>query len=228
MIELLVVIAIIAILTSLGLVGASRLQQSAQKTASVSNLRQIGVLLGAHASDNGNKLPAPRAEPSNGKGGYDQLHWFEALLKIVYPNLSTADWRGDGSWWNKNKPVVRHPLVGQALAPATPSWWQPGYAMNTAIASNLVKGTSFSSSPSGSGPQTYAIPLGLITEPSRTPIVAPRTSWNYTYNAAQLQEPSLTNFLVAGKLTILFVDGHVESMLPADYTSRELDKMPRR
>jgi prepilin-type processing-associated H-X9-DG protein len=38
----------------------------------------------------------------------------------------------------------------------------------------------------------------------------------------------MKDFLIDGKVPILFVDGHVETISPKDYMARKLDDLPRK
>jgi prepilin-type N-terminal cleavage/methylation domain-containing protein/prepilin-type processing-associated H-X9-DG protein len=57
LVELLVVLALIAVLTALAYPVYQRVVQNGRATACVSNLRQIGVGLGAYLADNNNVMP---------------------------------------------------------------------------------------------------------------------------------------------------------------------------
>ena len=227
--ELLVVIVIVATLASLAFVVATRARGSAQKATSVSNMRQIGSLLATHASDHSNRLPAPRADVLQANGSYTTLHWFETLVQLTYPSLEPKDWRNI-EWWKETQPIMRNPLIDKALGPSRQSWWLPGYAFNQQCIVNInPEGYGTSWTPGENGRQTYAIPLSQISDPARTPIIAPYRDWLYRFNTPQLlADTNLKNFLVDGKLNILFVDGHVESMPPSEYMSRGLHLMSRK
>lgn len=227
LIELLVVIAIIIALTGLGLTMLASSRKKAQAAVSVSNMRQIGIHLMGYASSHGNRLPPARADLEDGSGGWGQLHWFEALLAEARPELEPDTWREE-TWWLRTKPVFYNPLIDEESKPNAFAWWNPGYAINRQIVTNLdPDGIGWNWSPGKHGPQTYAIPLTRIREPARTPIIAPRADWHYTYSNTEIKEPGLENFLVDGKMPILFIDGHVERMPLAEYTERKLHEMPR-
>lgn len=57
--ELLTVIAIIALLASLSFAGYTRVQQTSDRAASISNLKQIASAINMYAADHDNRLPGP-------------------------------------------------------------------------------------------------------------------------------------------------------------------------
>ncbi|MDA1340041.1 MAG: hypothetical protein O2804_01745 [Verrucomicrobia bacterium] len=56
-------------------------------------------------------------------------------------------------------------------------------------------------------------------------MISPSKQWHY-YDPTMTNTVN-TNFLINGNLSILFVDGHVESMTPQKYMTDGLDKYPR-
>ncbi len=226
LIEMLVVIVIIAVLAVASFSVGPKMMRRADAAKSIGNMRQIGALLASYASENSNKLPAPRADVPNGKGGFDQLHWHETVMLQLYPDTDLNQIHND-SWWEATKPIMRNPLCTAKTKPWAFTWWNPGYAMNVQISENLGK-SSGDWSAGGGGGQAYQVPLSSIPEPGRTPIVAQRGDWHYTFTPDQIKDENLTAFLVDGKMPILFVDGHVETMKLTEYTSRELYKMPKK
>ena len=67
------------------------------------------------------------------------------------------------------------------------------------------------------------------SDPNRTPIVAPADNYFYRYDEAQISEletGTVSRWLVDGNLPILFLDGHVEPVKPAQYIERRLHEMP--
>lgn len=226
MVEILVVVAIIIVLAALSFNVIGRGIKKAEAAKSVANLREIGAMLAGFAVENSNRLPAPRAklDPSTDSEGY--LYWFEALLSDSRTDLEPEDWRND-EWWLTNKPVLLNPLINEKSKPKAFAWSNPGYAFNRQIILNLKpSGIDTSWTEGENSPQNYEIPLGAIPDPLRTPIIAPRADWHYSYAAEEASEPGLAELLVDGQMPILFIDGHVERMTIKDYVQRELDKMP--
>ncbi|MEX1116639.1 MAG: hypothetical protein WEB53_15445 [Akkermansiaceae bacterium] len=203
-----------------------KMKRKADAATSVANLRQIGALVAMRAVDNNNQLPAPRADVPDGRGGFTQLHWHETFMSDLYPTTELKEFKAI-QWWETNKPFLRNPLLRRDAKPFGWDWWNPGYAMNISISHNLGKSSGDWSAGKG-GPQAYGIPLGSIPEPARTPLIAPRGNWWFTFSEAELKEPALLELLVDGKLPIMFVDGHVETMTPKEFTTRRLREMPRK
>lgn len=222
-VELLVVIVIIVVLASLTFTMVTKMKKQGDGAKSVQNMRQIGALLVSYSVDNSSRLPAPRSDVSNGKGGFSQLHWFEAIMPQIYPDLDITKMTNE--WWISNKPLIRNPLCNATTKPYAWANWNPGYAMNRQIAENLGK-SSGDWGAGKNGGQTYQIPLNMIPDPSRTPIIAPRGDWHFTYDTNEIKEAGLKPFLINGKMPILFVDGHVETIPLKDYTTRRLSNVP--
>ena len=218
------VIVIIASLAALALTVGPKMRKRADAAKSVENMRQIGALLGTYAADNSFKLPPARADVPDGNGSYTQLHWFEAMMYTLYPDLKEEQLHDD-KWWESSKPLLRNPLCNAKTKPWAWTWWNPGYAINRQIVDNLGL-SSGDWSPGRNGPQSISIPLSMIPEPARTPIVAPRGDWHFTYSSSEIKEAGLKGFLVDGKVPILFVDGHVETMPLNEYTRRKLTNVP--
>jgi prepilin-type N-terminal cleavage/methylation domain-containing protein/prepilin-type processing-associated H-X9-DG protein len=224
LVEILVVITISLVLAAIAFTMGPKMLKRGDAARSVQNMRQIGPLLLAYTTENNGRLPAPRADVPDGKGGFNQLHWHETLMLQVYPNTNPDELRKE-DWWVSNKPFLRNPLCTADTKPYPWAWWNPGYAINLQIGENLGL-SSGDWNPGKGGPQSLGIPLASIPDPARTPIVATRGDWHFNFTPDQLKDPNLTPFLVDGKMPILFVDGHVESMLLAEYASRELYNQP--
>ena len=222
MVELLVVIVIIAVLAAVAFGIAAKLKKRGDSAKSVQNMRQIGPLMMGYAMENSSRLPPPRADVPDGNGGFTQLHWHQALLAQVYSETDPEEfWKDD--WWESNKPFLRNPLASATTKPYAFAAWNPGFAMNREIAWNLGK-DSGNWSAGKNGPQSYGIPLSSVPDQARTPIVVPRGDWHYT--SADLKSKDINGFLVDGKIGVLFVDGHIETMKPQEYITRNLGNVP--
>jgi prepilin-type N-terminal cleavage/methylation domain-containing protein/prepilin-type processing-associated H-X9-DG protein len=218
LVELLVVITIIAALAALSFSVATKMKKKAEGAKAVQNMRQIGALVGTFAADNSLSLPAAELQVPDGKGGTTQgIMWHQAIILDLYPDVDLAKIRWDHEWWKSNKPVVVNPLMPKEKLRA----WFPGFAMNMQIPISLYGwGSDWNSGPKGRN-----VPLNAVSEPSRTPLVAPDNNW--FFYKGKLTEASMKPFTTEGKVPILFVDGHVESMTPREYFNRKLDEMPK-
>jgi prepilin-type N-terminal cleavage/methylation domain-containing protein/prepilin-type processing-associated H-X9-DG protein len=226
LVEILVTIVILITLAAFVFVMMPKAKRRAEAAKSVANLRQIGSLVMARAAENGNRLPAARADVPDGKGGFSQLHWHENLMVDLYPGEDPQKMKSI-PWWEINKPFLRNPLLKKDAKPYGFDWWNPGFAMNIQMVSNLGKSSGDWSAGKG-GPQAFGVPLTSIPEPARTPLIAPRGNWWFTFTPSELKEPSVTGLMVDKQMTILFVDGHIENMTAKEYTDRKLHEMPRK
>jgi prepilin-type processing-associated H-X9-DG protein len=156
------------------------------------------------------KLPSAKRVQGN-----TSIMWFHQLMFLIYTDDADRNkMTYDTEWWEKTQPFFRNPLItSQSTHPFQP--WFPGYAFNYRISVNLQGWYD-----------DYNAPLCLISDPGRTPFVAP--FWNWKYLPADIAGNEIQAFLVDGKLPILFVDGHVETMTPQEYMDRKLNEMPRK
>lgn len=219
LVELLVVILLIAALAAVGLTMATKMKRKGDAAKSVMNMRQIGSAMGLYLADNSGNLPSARAVIKNPDGSTSDVHWHQLLLAQVYPDVDSLKF-ADRTWWDQNKPFLRNPLMtDKAFAP-----WYPGYAYNMQINYNITGSVDWNAE--SGGPQTKGIHVSKINEPARTPMVGTRADWHFAGD--DLASPEVAPFLVDGKLPILFVDGHVETMTQKEYVTRKLKDMPRK
>lgn len=228
LVELLVVIAIIGTLAALAFTMGPKMLRRGAAAKSVQNVRQIGALIMTYGTDHSGRLPPMRGEVVDASGQKVETHWHQAMLLAAYPDVPLD--KMDEKWYESVKPFMRNPLCTATSKPYAFAKWNPGYAMNRQIASNLKLNVSDDWSTGQSGPQTTEIPLSAIPDPSLAPIVVPWGNWHYV--ASDLQTNDFKGFLVEGKFPVLFLDGHVESMTPNDYTlgrpkGRDLGNVPK-
>lgn len=230
LVELLVVIVIIGALAALGMTMTSKMRKRGDAAKSVMNMRQIGSAVGVYMAENSNNLPPGREDVLDSAGNpIEGLHWHQNLLVLTNPAMEMTKMR-DETWWKATKPFVKNPLANATSKPQPFKPWWPGYAINLQIVSNLGLGGG-DWKPGGGGPQSKKVHLSMIPEPARTPLISPRGDWHYSTN--DLLEVGVKGFLVDGKLSILFVDGHVETMTPNEYVlprprGRDLGNVPPR
>ncbi len=226
LVELLVVIVIIAALAAVAFSVGPRMIKRGKAAKSVQNIRQIGSLFGVYAAENSSTLPAQIAIAKQPDGKTVETLWYVSLLSFVYPDVDFVKF-SDKNWWSATKPVVRNPLLPDSRFQP----WFNGYAMNASLAYNTAPGRNGGSWGDGDGPESAKIRLTKIPDPGMTPLAS--TTRNWFYGAGDLTALTKSSsvdkaLLVDGKVPVLFVDGHVESMAPLEYVSRKLSEMPRK
>lgn len=221
LVELLVVITIIVALAAVVFVMATRMKRSADGAKQIMAMRETGPLLMSYAADNNNKLPAPQGKTKMPDGKTVTTHWHQHLLAIVNTDLS-IDAIKSQSWWKNTKPFISNPLFKKPSYGRTNQPWCPGFGMNTAPVTILNLPVDYSN---GEWQGNASLPLSRIGEPTRVPIVTPRD--DYHYSTVKDKDPGLEQFLINGKLPVLFVDGHIETMAPKEYEARKLYLQPK-
>jgi len=214
LVELLVVITIIAALAAVAFTVGPRMKRRADAAKSTQNMRQIGAVAGVFSADNSMKLPA-LVLPSVPAGTTAEVLWHEGLLFLTYPDVDKSKIKWDTAWWNTNNPFMRNPVMTATSKPKPFKPWFNGYSYNYRITANL-----------GAYSESFMPALASISDPARTPFVVP--FWNTRYSPADVAGADMKSFLVDNKMSVLFVDGHVENMTPSEYLSRKLDEMPRK
>ncbi|NQX02295.1 hypothetical protein HQ447_16675, partial [bacterium] len=143
--------------------------------------------------------------------------------RLMFPAVedpSKFSW--DSKLWDQTKPIFRNPVMTATSKPPFRAW-TPGYGINEQINANLFGwGDDYLT-----GSKTKPIPVGRISEPSRTPLVVPYSNWKFaasTFTKTDAMKP----FLIDGKFPVLFVDGHVETLVPQEYITRKLGEMPKK
>ena len=212
LVELLVVIVIVASLAALALTLGPRMMARARFTESMQNLRQVTPLLTTYAADNNMTLPPVEGDVRLPDGSIEMLQWNELCLTLIYPETDLSTMRNK-TWWDTNKVVLKNPMYKASTA------LTPGFAMNEMIAINI----------DASNDLTTAIPLSLIRDSSRTPLIAPYTDFHYKFSSGEVaafDKAPLADLLSEGKLPVAFVDGHLETMTPKEYVNRKLNEQP--
>lgn len=221
------VIVIIAALAALSFTVGPRMMIRAKANAAMQNLRQIGPLISTYASDNQMKLPPAKGPIIQSDGTSLDVQWNEVCLALLYPETPPADFKTE-AWWENNKVILNNPLFKKT---STPRGWSPlnsGYAMNEMTAENLAL-ASTGITPAHTELLIVSVPLAAIADPGRTPLIAPCDNFFFRYDEAQLNEfksGTLKELLSDGKVPVLFVDGHIETISPSEYLERQLFLVP--
>ncbi len=214
LVELLVVITIIAVLAAVSFSLATKMKKKGEAAKFVQNMRQIGAMMGVYSADNSLKIPALKAA-STPAGTVDEVIWHEALMFLAYPDVDRTKIKWDVAWWEANKPFMRNPVMTATSKPKSFQPWYNGYAYNYQITARL-----------GGYNESISPPLASFSDPSRTPLVVP--FWNNRYGPADVSGKDMKSFLMENKMSVLFVDGHVETMSTSEYLSKKLDDMPKK
>ncbi|MGE9266785.1 MAG: type II secretion system protein [Verrucomicrobiales bacterium] len=211
LVELLVTIAILAILAALTFVGIHEIKGRAQSAKSVSNLRQLGTALFAFAGDNNNRIPniGSWSRPENPPADVEYPVSWDGYL-FSYLGISERVGQASLGW----EELFVHPADqrsnGTTAARRT-------YAMFRAVGSRQGDGWSGGEFTS-LGKVNDAGGTGLLTERPWGGGYAGTPSFADISNVQQMAPNPETgkNLNPSGKFNILFVDGHLESLLPEE------------
>lgn len=210
LVELLVVIAIVAALAFISFFAVMKAKSHANSAKSVSNLRQLGAGLLSFASENGNRMPnvgswtKPENPPSNVKY---PVSWDG----YIFHELGIGD-----------SPVGKAPLEMENLFVHGNDRRtnQSQYARRTYA---MFRGTGSRQGNCWDGGQFT--PMARVGDPARTALLTERP-WGAgtagTPSFADISDPSQMrpepetgkDLNAGGKFNIVFVDGHVEALLP--------------
>jgi len=204
LIELLVVIAIIAILAAIAFPVAKSSMLSAKSAESVSNLRQIGVMMASYATENNNRIPYAINWYAFG-GNPAGLLFFQRLL------AEHAGYPYGQSPRSSARPlpeIFYDPCLDGSRVPQHP---MGAFGVNAA----MIRDAASVNDP---GP-----PLITIASPSKKVIMASARGNNtycgsWSLDAGKFAEQGNTTLDGApdprnnGRTASLFADGHVESL----------------
>ncbi|RYD50573.1 MAG: type II secretion system protein, partial [Verrucomicrobiaceae bacterium] len=179
LVELLVVIVIIGALAALSFTVGPKMMAKAKGTESMQNIRQIGPTLMNYAADNAMMLPAIRGPVTREEGGVADTQWNEVCLAMLFPTTKADEFKTK-DWWNKNKTFLRNPMFKETAKPRGWTPLNPGYAFNAMIAENLAKATG-GPMPTPEELLQKKLPVAALTDPGRTPLIAPFDNYYYRY-----------------------------------------------
>ena len=219
LVELLVVIVIVAALAALSFTVGPKMMRKAKATEAMQNIRQIGPLITTYAADHDMKLPAARGPVTQPDGTTSELQWNEVCIAVLFPDTPITEFKTK-AWWEKNKNFMRNPLF-KAWTPL-----KTGFALNEMIAENIANAAEEKTGE----PLSTPVALASIPDPGRTPLIAPYDDYIYrlesTGESKRFTVSPVKDLLVDGKMPILFVDGHIESVTPTEYVNRKLAEFP--
>lgn len=181
LIELLVVIAIISILAAIIIPVVGNVRASADSTACLSNLRQLGVTVRLYSADNSGRTPPL------------DYSYYGALWPYLYPDkdLSVS---GNSLPADLEGSIFECPSAINDAAPEVTT--KRSYGINAA----LVPSTS------ADDKNSIGVLINQVTEPSLAAL------FGDVKNSSALR-PSTCNARHNDLMNVVFVDGHVESIV---------------
>ncbi len=187
LIELLVVIAIIGILCALLFPSLQAARNASNRTAEISNLRQIGVAIQSYANDHGQYLPGPLSAGqspsySTSTSGSSTLGF--QLWQYIGASQPTAVTQQAAIL--SNPAYARYCTANPSAAPTCPS-----YIMNEAV-SIATSGTA--QNPWGAA--SSGTPLKIVTISTWKPSIT-GTTWKGTSDLWAMQNVDQANALAA-------------------------------
>ncbi|EIP98569.1 prepilin-type N-terminal cleavage/methylation domain-containing protein [Opitutaceae bacterium TAV1] len=200
LIELLTVIAIIGILAAIIIPTVGKVRESAKRSKSLSNLRQIAVAMNLHAGENRGKYPL-----QGGGTGFDSPLWPARLLPYLSPKIGTGKIYHDSTTVDMQNPVLLDPMVADGKHHSASD-----YGANASVIRSENDG---------------AIDASTIAQPSRLVLVTPtatnadptKATWylgkGYTGGTASQSPSDRGN---PGTIMCGFADGHVATLKLAD------------
>jgi prepilin-type N-terminal cleavage/methylation domain-containing protein/prepilin-type processing-associated H-X9-DG protein len=199
LIELLVVIAIIAILAALAFLAGKSALLSVKSAQSLSNLKQIGMLVANYAADNNNRLPLSAYWPST--------FVFQNILVDHFKDLQTIQYNP------KAKLYLPGVFYDPVLKGKTEHPWG-SFGVNSAVVLD-------SNRYSGGNSKGVGMPLSKIPNPSKKVMCASAiepgyaSTWGFDGEvfARKGFDPSYgPDPRNSGRAAALFADGHVEKL----------------
>jgi|GEM_PF-930430 len=213
LIELLTVIAIVAVLAAILIPAVGMVRQKAGTAETVSNLRQLYGAMQLYANEKGNKLPVPKT-----LGG--TLWNKDVLFPYMFPEVANPEW-SDLAGTVFTSPNA--PDIGQKdneNAPAVSNAANQGFGMNTHLPSfaDIPANANF-----GEGREPALVRLNDL---SRTMLLMDCNAQTIIGQDYYLQQ--FTTYVSNrhnGNNTVLFCDGHVETIPHERFSSTSTDPL---
>jgi prepilin-type N-terminal cleavage/methylation domain-containing protein len=221
LVELLVVIVIIAALAALAFSVGPKMMRRGNLTKSIQSLRQIGSLNSVYSVDNSGRFVPLQAEMANEDGSYTNTQWPLLLLSLAYPDVEPKNLKST-AWWKTNKPFMLNPGIINGLNSGKFQADKPGYGMNKNFCYTYNESNNdINWVPGKNGAQSVGVQVSKVKRPSRTPVFGPAP--DFLFDGTTLELPTMKPLIVEGKIPLMFVDGHIETIPTKSYTIENFD-----
>ncbi len=218
LVELLVVIVIIAALAAIAFTIGPRMKTRGEVAKNIQTMRQVGTIAFMKSADNSNRLPPMRPEVQREDGSWEVTDWPIELLKEAYPDATVQQLK-DREWWKVNKPFMYNSLIVNNLKTDKFNPGKNGFGMNSMLMYRIAGGEW--GAPGENGAQTKGIDISKIQRPSRTALFSTTPDYLFTNNT--FRQPACLPLIIEGKVPMMFVDGHIESVSVNSYIPENYD-----
>lgn len=218
LVELLVVIVIIGALAAVAFTVGPRMSKRSEVAKNIQTMRQVGTLAFMKSAENSNYLPAMRPETERADGSWEMTDWPIGLLAQAYPDATIQQIK-DRKWWKANKPFMYNSLIVNNLKTDKFAPGKNGFGMNNMLMYKIVGGEW--GAPGQNGAQTKGVDVSKIARPSRTVLFS--TTPDYHFNDGVFTQANCLPLIIEGKVPMMFVDGHIESVAVKNYIPANYD-----
>lgn len=220
LVELLVVITIVIVLAAISFSVAPRMKKRGDAVKNITTIKQIGALSALYTADNAGRLIPLRTDAQDSKGNWSiGIDWTVAIMTYAYPQ-ATVQQIQDKNWWLANKPFMANPLKKDFLTTSKFQAGKPGFGMNSMLGYKLNPPGTWGL-PGEGGSQSQGVMISKIDRPSRTVLFS--TTPDYHFNNNTFKDPACQSLIIDGKVPMMFVDGHIESVAVKSYVPENYD-----
>lgn len=222
LVELLVVITIIAVLAALTFTVVPRMKSRGIAVKNIQTLKQVGTLSSLYSTDHGDKIVPLMTYVQNPDGSWNPgLEWPIAIMSLAYPDATTNQIASDKNWWLTNKPFMYNPLKKDFYTQGTFNGAKNGFGMNTVLSDKLNDSQDTLGQPEDKGPQSKGVAISKIPRPARTTLFSISTDYGFTDST--FKQPACLPLIQDGKVPMMFVDGHIETVAVLNYVKENYD-----
>ena len=220
LVELLVVIVIMAALAAVAFTIGPRMKKRGESVKNIQTMRQVGALSAMYSAENSNRLVPLRTDVQDASGNWAiGMDWPIALLIHAYPQ-ATVNQLKDRKWWVATKPFMYNSMIINNLKTDKFTPGKNGFGMNSMLGYKLNPPGTWGN-PGDNGSQSRGVDISKIDRPSRTVLFS--TTPDYHFNNNTFTQPACLPLIVDGKVPMMFVDGHTETIAIRNYLPENYD-----